>query len=56
MTSVFVELIETSNNDKNIGGIKDLLMMSADHSLYEVACDAEIDVNLTGHQFYIKLI
>ena len=49
------KLIETSNKDKNIGSIKDLLMMSADDDLYEVEFDAEIEGMISGLQNRDKL-
>ena len=49
------KLIETSNKDKNIGGIKDLLMMSADDNLYEVEYDAEIEQMISRLQNKDKL-
>lgn len=49
------KLIETSKKDKNSGGIKDLLTMSADDELYEVELDTEIEQMISRLQNKDKL-
>jgi SNF2 family DNA or RNA helicase len=41
------QLIETSQKDKNVGNMKDLLMMSADDELYEIEFDQAIETMLS---------